>query len=644
MLKQFPVGYDLTLMNTLYHYPKKLENNKWDKGSMSLVVKDNNTGEKHVIEVENPTYEYYYAKDDVLIENNLFFIEKEKTDLVSVPFTDLEKDIAERTGNLEFYYDNIKNGNRRANSVLHTHPRVFMSDSNIEDNYRFRFSNSYTNNISPISKAFFDIEARITHMKGDFPEMGECPIDLITLINENTNMIYTLVLRDETNPQIAEFEEQVKNGTIFKELKDFIITATGGKYKAAYYGTDKLDIQFQFYDEKDEIKLIKDLFNLINILEPDFILAWNMPFDMPYIIQRVTNLGYDPRDVICHPDFVNKKAMYFVDNREDKKNNFAERGDYASVSSKSIFMDQLQLFASRRKGQSSFASFKLDDIGYAIAGVKKYNYHHITTKLKELASKSFKTYVFYNIMDTIVQKCIEKKTGDVDFVFGKAISNNTRYSKVHRQTVYLANRAVCEFYNEGFILGNNCNRQNEKPPKFPGAFVADPLKVSDYSKIKVNGIPIQVFNNLDDFDYARLYPSVLQEFNMAPNTQVGKLEILEQVHDKENRYNNPDYTRGGAFIEDLQSGVYLEFASRWFHLAGYEELYDDIIEYYNTIKNSARSLRYFTPDGRRIVIHKYNPDLLISPISKDIPELRRVINKFAIMPNDMKDRIYEKIN
>ena len=32
------------------------------------------------------------------------------------------------------------------------------------------------------------------------------------------------------------------------------------------------------------------------------------------------------------------------------------------------------------------------------------------------------------------------------------------------------------------------------------AFVADPLKVNDYSKLRVYGRLIDVFDNLDDFD------------------------------------------------------------------------------------------------------------------------------------------------
>ena len=63
--------------------------------------------------------------------------------------------------------------------------------------------------------------------------------------------------------------------------------------------------------------------------------------------------------------------------------------------------------------------------------------------------------------DVIVQWCIEHKTGDIDYVFNKSIMNSTQYAKVHRQTVYLANRATMYFRNKGFIIGNNINKYND---------------------------------------------------------------------------------------------------------------------------------------------------------------------------------------
>ena len=537
----------------------------------------------------------------------MLYIEEDKVNKVVVPYRDVEKAIAELTGNTEFYYENIKSGQRAQNKKLHTHPRVFNSDSNIEEHYRFRFDKEYTNETFSITKAYLDIETDIIDIKGDFPEPGEAPVNAVTLINDSNQKVYTFILRNPRNPLIQEFENTV-GPDLFMELKTFIMNQVGGWKNEIRFGLDKLNYQFLFYDEDAEINMIYDLFKLINTIKPDFVLAWNMGFDIPYLIERIRVLGYNPEDFICHPDFDNKVCQYIKDDIDLKTGGFKkieERGDFAKISSYSVYMDQMIQFASRRKGQSVFDRFNLDYIGEVVTGVKKLDYHHITNHIAKLPYADFKTFIFYNIIDTIVQKCIEVKTGDIDYIFNKCLINNTRYSKGHRQTVYLVNRGEKEFYEEGFIMGNNNNKSNQKPStKFPGAFVADPRKTNDYSKMKINGMPVNLYNNLDDYDYSSLYPSIMREFNIAPHTQIGKIIIEEIIYQNENPFNSEYYTRGGAFIEDIQSKNYLEFGHRWLGLSKYSDLYKEVIEYFTYIVRSKNAINRYTDDGLKILFRE----------------------------------------
>jgi len=497
MIKGRNPGDNITLMNTMFVQGTDPSDGKFHQ-TMTLVYKDLDSGLKHVEEIDDPDYEYFMIHPDKRVDYNRLFVSKDDVERIVVPYGSLEKDIALRLGFKEFYYDNIRTGNKGENRKLHIHPDLFNSDMNIEDHYKFRFDKMYRNETCPITKAFFDIEVDSINMMGDFPEPGECPVNAITLICQDVHQVYTFLLRTKSNPQIIEFEKQVNDGSIFPELTNFVIEAVGGPQVAASYEIN-FNYNFLFYDEEDEINLIKDLFVAINIHKPDFALAWNMGFDVPYIIQRIINLGYDPCDIMCHQDFKRKIVKYMVDER--MKNELAERGDYAAISSYTVYLDQMIQFASRRKGQSKFLSFSLDYIGEHIAGVRKLDYKAITTNIAELPYKSYKTFVFYNIIDTIVQYCIEMKTKDIDYVFGKALLNNTRYSKTHRQTVYLTNRAAKVFDAQGFIIGNNANKFNSKPDeKFPGAFVADPEKVNNTSRMQIYGLFINLFDNCVDFD------------------------------------------------------------------------------------------------------------------------------------------------
>ena len=606
-------GSNITIMNTL-SWRGTDEKGKFNE-YLTIVYKDLDTGLKYCEEKVNPDYEYYIAKPNERVDYNRLFIEEDKTDKIVVAHSDLERDIAVRTGNKDFFFENVRNGNRAANKKLHTHPDVFNSDMNIEDHYMLRFSRMYKDEPCTISKAFFDIEADTISMMGDFPEPGECPINAISLILQDQQQVYIFLLRNNHNPLIAEFEKQVNSGMIHKELSDFVIKSVGGPEVAAKYGIN-FSYNFLFYDQDKEINLIRDLFVAINTFKPDFALAWNMGFDIPYILARIVKLGYDPRDIVCNKDFNNKIAEYFIDERN--YSDFAERGDFANIASYTTFLDQMIHFASRRKGQSKFISFTLDYIGEAVAKVKKLNYKHITTNISELPYKDYKTFVFYNVMDTVVQYCIEYVTGDIEYVFTKSNINCTRYCKVHRQTVYLTNRVTKDIKNSGnFIIGNNCNKFNPKPDvKFPGAFVADPTKLSNHPKMRVRGIVMDCCENAIDLDYASLYPSIIREFNIAPNTQIGLVIIDREFSAIEAaRANN---TVAGAFMEDMRSQVWLEIGTRWFNLATYTELYHEVEEFFRSVMNPVYGTRLYNRDGTINPMTFYNDNLIITPMDFNV--------------------------
>ena len=94
MIQGYKNGADISLLNTMYTFPKKIEDsNKWTNGSMTIVYKDNVTNEKKVQEIDNPEIDYYLLKKGEQIPDyNMLFIEKDKVDRRIVPFKDLLKD------------------------------------------------------------------------------------------------------------------------------------------------------------------------------------------------------------------------------------------------------------------------------------------------------------------------------------------------------------------------------------------------------------------------------------------------------------------------------------------------------------------------------------------------------------------------
>jgi hypothetical protein len=186
------------------------------------------------------------------------------------------------------------------------------------------------------------------------------------------------------------------------------------------------------------------------------------------------------------------------------------------------------------------------------------------------------------------------------------------------------------------------NKFNEKPKdKYPGAFVAPPNQISDKPKVKINGVPIMVCRNANDFDYKRLYPSLAQEMNTAPNTQIGMIEIPEQIFANENPTNYDKFSRAGTYVENLASRNYLDFCQRWLHLGGYQDVYDDIVEYYTTKKTPVnKTLDLNLSRGIRDVVFRLHPGELL-PIAQRHTGLFKIVDRYIPMPKEVEDKLEE---
>lgn len=590
MIPGYQKGSDITLLDLIYHRPQKLENGKYTNDVMTIIFRDNQLKQKKYVDIENPTFEFEMLNDNEKVSDYPeMFIPKKKVHIVSVPYKELDKRIAELTGNEQFFYDNLKSGNYYANRMLHSNLKLFSSDENIEDNFRRRFAALYKNEPYNLDKGFLDIETDIINMPHSDNigiHMGDYPINAVTFISDGKNQVSTFILRNKKNPLIQEFEDWYNTGEFQQEIKEFVKDKVGGRKEEIRFGLDKYEYQIFFYD--DELELIYNIFVTINHDKPDFVLAWNMAFDIPYIMERIKYLGFDPKDIMCDPSFNIKKVQYYIDERH--QNVYEEKGDFAKISSYTVYVDQLIQYASRRKGQSKPPNFRLDTIGNIVAKVRKYDYSDITTDIAELPYKNFKVFTFYNIMDTIVQKCVEKKTEDINFLFYKTLINNTRYNKSHRNTIYLANRAREEFLkNEGVMLGNNHAyfKQEEKKGKFYGAIVSSPQRIDKNSLIKnKHGIQYNIFRNGVDFDFSAMYPNITTQFNIIATAMIARINIPEPIQAVENPLGMDFYVREGQYIEDLDCKNYIEFCERWLKLAGFSDLLGDIREYIDNYSNS----------------------------------------------------------
>jgi DNA polymerase elongation subunit (family B) len=573
---------NLMLLNMHYSYGNK-DNDYTD--SLEIIYRDLRTGNKKIKTIKRPEVEIYFTKEEYRdYTHNMSEIEIDKTDALKCQFRSIPWTIAKHAG--PNYVESLKQlyetGRRSEINKIQFYPYVFGSDMDCESYYRINWLLEYDNDKPKhLTKAYFDIEVDTISIEG-FPKDGECPVNIITLVNDENKSVYTFILNNPDNPQIIEYVNNIENEV--KEIHDTF---------DEIYGV--LDYNLYIYD--DERDLIRSFFNAVHALKPDFIMGWNIfGFDVPYLIARAEILGMDVTELFTHPDFFNRTWKFVP----DKLNfNMANKSDRLEAASYTKWIDHCRLYSATRKG-TTLSSFKLNDIGRDELNDEKIDYTEIAN-IKTLPYVNFKLFVLYNIKDVLLEYGIENKTNDLDNLYISSYTNCTAYDKVFKQTFILKRRAYYEYMLQGYILGNNVNIYNQKTDKFKGACVADPM-LNDHNGVKLLGSrSMFIFDFVMDMDFSAMYPHITVVYNIERSTMIGKLIIVgfdsepydhiytsdiyydntntDDDMDEDEFYDEPesirDYDAGGDFVECYLSGDLITMGKRFFNLPSYDKILED---------------------------------------------------------------------
>lgn len=433
----------MMLCNMIYQKGNALSD--WED-YLNIIYKDLKTGEKKLHIIKQPEIEYYVVPEE---NRNQF-----KSARHFLPVNELEKreckyknillEIAKEMGEegIRYYKQNKSNYDRKQ---LYKYPYVLGGDIDIETIYRHKWKNECKNDYKKVpSKLFLDIEVdQIDHV-GPIATEGECPINAITMVDVESMTSYGFFLDDPNNPQIEEFKNNIDK--FIEDLHDDFDEVYG-----------KMD--YKIFMIKDELDLITQTFNLIHHLKRDFCLIWNMRFDANYIICRLRELGVNPADIMCHPDFKLNTLFYYTD-KNPKNFDYDKRGDYFDISSYTAFVDQLKVYVSLRKSQGASKSNNLGAVAQTEIGEDKLDYGEVAN-IRTFAWDNFYMFAKYSLKDTLLQYGIDRKVNDVDNIYLSSYNNCCSYKGVMKQTVCLRSFMYDDFISQGIILGHNVNFDND---------------------------------------------------------------------------------------------------------------------------------------------------------------------------------------
>lgn len=315
------------LLNIIYNRKSKNDSDDY----LYIIYKNRENGEKFLKTIKDPEMDYYLVKEECRdFDYHKDFMPLDKVEKKTCKARNIVYDVAnEAGGQYKQYLDHCNStGQWRNKHKLHgMYPYAFGSDIPIETWYKIQYQLEYPseNIIYPLTKQFLDIEVDGIDVEG-FPTPDVCPINAVTIIDVDSMTSYTFILRNAKNPLIEEFEQDIE---AFKEDLHESFDDSYGVF----------DYKFLMYDK--EIDLIKDMFKLINTLKRDFLMIWNMDFDLPYIIERIHALGYEHEPIMCHKDFETQSAFYV----QSKTKVVEQRTSRMVCNSYTTYLDQMVMYA-----------------------------------------------------------------------------------------------------------------------------------------------------------------------------------------------------------------------------------------------------------------------------------------------------------
>lgn len=253
---------------------------------------------------------------------------------------------------------------------------------------------------------------------------------------------------------------------------------------------------------RDESDLMRKFMDFMSEDHPHIITGWNIEFfDIPYMCSRISRvLGDDSIKQLSPWGVVNTREF----NRMNKTELTVEILGVATL-------DYLDLY--KKFTYSNQESYKLDHIAKVELGKEKLS-HDEYSSFKEFYTKDWKKFVDYNVVDVELVDQLEDKMRLIELILTMAYDAKCNYvdvfSAVRTWDCILWNH----LWNQNIVV----HQREGKPARaIVGAYVQEPVPGK--------------YDWVISFDATSLYPSIIMQYNMSPETMV-KVSPIDTTVDR----------------------------------------------------------------------------------------------------------------
>lgn len=259
------------------------------------------------------------------------------------------------------------------------------------------------------------------------------------------------------------------------------------------YTGDRKDIEYRAFPNEKE--MLADFIKWWSKNTPDIITGWNVAaFDTVYLYKRILHcLGENTAKKLSPWNYINTKTI-------SVRNKGITYYDFEGIS----LLDYMTLY--KKYTYSSRESYKLVDICQDELGITKLN-HDEYASFKEFYTKNWNKFVDYNIRDTELITLLEDKMRLLELIITFAYTAKVNYTDVFSQTRTWDMIIHNHLLDDKIIIPPK-RPLDKKSSVFEGAFVKDPI--------------IGMHNWVVGFDLTSLYPHLIMQYNISPETILDK--------------------------------------------------------------------------------------------------------------------------
>lgn len=205
-------------------------------------------------------------------------------------------------------------------------------------------------------------------------------------------------------------------------------------------------INLEIYICKTPLDICKKIFERAHQIQPDFITAWNINFDLPKIIKAIEDAGVNPADIFSDPSVPREfRDAYYKEGNSKRETatgkvhtvHPADRWHWMHTPAGFIFLDAMCVYKKLRATKGNESGYGLDHILQKNLGMRKLKFEGanglIGLKWHQKMQKDYPVqYCIYNIFDCIGMELLDDRTTDCKRVIS-ILTEHSEYSKFPSQ-------------------------------------------------------------------------------------------------------------------------------------------------------------------------------------------------------------------